>query len=82
VAEADRLEMNSLEQMRSISEEETAGMVLIEMPCIEKRISGRFPQFIACLLRMIAGKFRLLTRLLTRIERISKLPTFSASPMK
>ena len=109
--EADRLHMNSLEQIRSIFDEGTAGMVLIGMPGIEKRIA-RFPQFysrigfvhefrpldaeqvqtllesrwaptgvtlpderflpevIASLIRMSGGNFRLLTRLLTQIERV------------
>jgi DNA transposition AAA+ family ATPase len=103
--------MNSLEQMRSIFDEDKAGMVLIGMPEIEKRIA-RFPQFysrigfvhefraldyvemqklpeqrwtpvgvklpneqlppeaIAKLIRMTGGNFRLLTRLLTQIERV------------
>jgi DNA transposition AAA+ family ATPase len=111
VDEADRLQMNSLEQMRSIFDEGTAGMVLIGMPGIETRIA-RFPQFysrigfvhefrpldadqvqelleqrwtpagvtlpdeqlipevIASLIRMTGGNFRLLTRLLTQIQRV------------
>lgn len=111
VDEADRLHMNSLEQMRSIFDEGKAGMVLIGMPGIEKRIA-RFPQFysrigfvhefrpldsgemqklleqrwipvgvtlpneplgpevISKLIRMTGGNFRLLTRILTQIERV------------
>jgi DNA transposition AAA+ family ATPase len=109
--EAERLHMNSLEQMRTIFDEGTGGMVLIGMPGIEKRIA-RFPQFysrigfvhefrpldadqvrellerrwtpagatlpdeqhlpevIVSLIRMTGGNFRLLTRLLTQIERV------------
>jgi DNA transposition AAA+ family ATPase len=111
VDEADRLQMNSLEQMRSIFDEGETGIVLIGMPGIEKRIA-RFPQFysrigfvhefrpldatemqellekhwtpvgvtlpdiplspevMARLIRMTGGNFRLLTRLLTQIERV------------
>jgi AAA domain-containing protein len=111
VDEADRLQMNSFEQMRSIFDEGTADMVLIGMPGIEKRVA-RFPQFysrigfvhefrpldatqvqellekgwtpagvtlpeeqlipevVASLIRMTGGSFRLLTRLLTQIERV------------
>jgi hypothetical protein len=111
VNEADRLHMNSLEQIRSIFDEGTAGLGLIGMPGIEKRIA-RFPQFysrigfvhefrpldaeqiqtllesrwapagvklrdeqllpevIASLIRMTGSNFRLLTRLLTQIERV------------
>ena len=111
VDEADPLHMNSLEQIRSIFDEGTAGLVLIGMPRIEKRIA-RFPQFysrigfvhefrpldaeqvqtllesrwapsgvtlpeqqflpevIASLIRMSGSDFRLLTRLLTQIERV------------
>jgi len=108
---ADRLQMNSLAQMRSIFDEGKAGMGLIDMPGIEKRIA-RLPQFysrigfvhefrpldstemqklrerhltpvgltlpeepfapevMARLIRMTGGNFRLLTRLLTQIERV------------
>jgi hypothetical protein len=111
IDEADRLHMNSLEQMRSIFDDGGAGMVLIGMPGIEKRIA-RFPQFYsrigfvhefraldstelqqlldrrwtpvgvtlpkepfepevtARLVRITEGNFRLLTRMLTQIERI------------
>ena len=111
VDESDRLQMNSLEMIRSIFDRGHSGMVLIGMPGIEKRIA-RFPQFysrigfvhefrtleeaeitellnqgwgpagvtlpnevlapdvIASLTRMSGGNFRLLTRLLTQIERI------------
>ena len=111
VDEADRLQMNSLEQMRSIFDEGFMGMILIGMPGIEKRIA-RFPQLysrsgfvhefrpladvemqeilerrwtpagvrlpggnlmpevIARLIRITSGNLRLLTRLLTQVERV------------
>ena len=111
VDEADRLQMNSLEQMRSICDGGDMGMILIGMPGIEKRIA-RFPQLysrigfvhefrpladtemqellehrwvpagvslpegalsqevVARLIRITSGNLRLLTRLLTQIERV------------
>ncbi len=113
VDEADRLQMNSLETMRSIFDDGGTGIVLIGMPGIEKRVA-RFPQFysrigfvhefrpldeaqmtglleqrwapagvtlpdevlapevVASLIRMSAGNFRLLSRLLIQIERTLK----------
>ena len=111
VDEADRLQMSSLEQMRSIFDSGGMGLVLIGMPGIEKRIA-RFPQFysrigfvhefrplspdemqgflerhwtpfgvtlpetafapevVARLIRITSGNLRLLTRLLTQVERV------------
>ncbi len=119
IDEADRLQMNSLEQIRSIFDEGRAGMILIGMPGIEKRIA-RFPQFysrigfvhefrtldqtemrelleqhwtpagvtlpnrpfspevLARLIRMTGGNFRLLTRLLTQIERVLEVNALQA----
>jgi DNA transposition AAA+ family ATPase len=111
IDEADRLRMTSLEQIRAIFDEGGAGLILIGMPGIEKRMA-RFPQFysrigfvhefrplgtpemqallsehwapsgvqlprdpmttdvIAAIIRMTAGNFRLLNRLLAQIERV------------
>ena len=111
VDEADRLQMNSLEQLRSCFDGGGVGMILIGMPGIEKRVA-RFPQFysrigfvhefrpltpeemrsllerhwppvgvrlpestfmpevVARLIRITSGNLRLLTRLLTQIERV------------
>lgn len=111
VDEADRLQMNSLEQLRSSCDGGGVGMILIGMPGIEKRVA-RFPQFysrigfvhefrpltleemqsllerhwapigvslpestftpevVARLIRITSGNLRLLTRLLTQIERV------------
>jgi hypothetical protein len=111
IDEADRLRMTSLEQIRAIFDEGNAGLVLIGMPGIEKRMA-RFPQFYsrigfvhefrplgtaemqvllerhwtpsgvhlpqnplsaevtAAIIRMTAGNFRLLNRLLAQIERV------------
>ncbi len=114
IDEADRLGMNSLEQVRSIFDTSKIGIVLIGMPGIEKRMS-RFPhfysrigfvhefrplaadevhrplrggwlppevalpvapftpEFLAAIIRMTGGNFRLLNRLLTQIERVVRI---------
>ena len=111
IDEADRLQMNSLEQVRSVFDSGDMGIILIGMPGIEKRIarfpqlysrigfvhefrplggaevqdlldqcwtppgvtlpdSGFTPEVVARLIRMSGGNLRLLTRLLTQVERV------------